>query len=98
MKSFLIIFVPSIINDYQYEQITNYVNKLKETEYAKSGAIKSVFINDDEFPFKEIDENIGYLKNNIHALPIPEEFPFDKISSDKDLANFLNIYYHHKRR
>lgn len=94
MKSFLIIFVPSKINQFQYDCITRYINELKKNEYVKQGKINSVFINDDEFPFDEIDENIVKLKDNITTLSIPNQYPFSQISNNEESINeFINKYY-----
>lgn len=94
MKALLIILTPPKINEYQYQQIIAYVNRLKNTEYAKTGKIDSVFINDDEFPFSELDEKLALLKSHIASLPIPDEYPFDEIKDESEIVT----YYHHKVR
>lgn len=95
IKTFLIIFIPEVINQTQYDYLYSFIDNFKKTGYYRLGREIDLYVNDENYPFKKIDDILQNLKGKITTIKIPEQYIFPKldlsnIQSDEEMVELID--------
>lgn len=85
------------ITMYQYTELKNFLERVKENKKVKEGKEIIYSINDDVFYISSLDEKIDKLKEEIKEKDIPlqynvNEIDFSNCENDEELLERINKY------